>query len=933
MGGDGAETPPAGDDAELPSVLTGVDEQQALPETGARLEAGLARVDIRPLAVTEPVTVRAELAADRSLSVTMDPPLGMEVPALVTLPLPPGAEAGEDPTTWPVALLESEGVEPLVLQPEAVGERTFSVLVPHFSKVTPMQQAAALAKAGGAAPSMGAPYMPAVVDVKVSLPENLLPEAEVTYVTLTISARARTTVNNGVPVLEDGKVTPDWAKFRHLKVRLFDSKTEMKVNFLPLGEGEIWNGQPLTITIPTQSGWRQMRSAFLRLEDESGRLLVVRSIALPNGKYWKQAQCTELGVFDDFVVNYLWDPRSTGHPDTNYAGEAPAKGLIPSRVLDACDALTFAYTSLKSPRWFNDPGNAPSLPMDVWLQPWQENEAGNVRNWISLRTSAGTFDEFRRDAAHEMAHRFQHAYSIGYSGGWFHDVSAEYLANRIYGPDEVLAPFVGLVPQWVNVGLLNGQDVELYSGSSFLAYLSATYDINVARLWVEGASGLRNLQSWQTYIDSLLRGRTNGVGLTKAWADFGKLYLVDHSEWGDWTGVASEPAFYPGAIMELSARKSFYATVTTDTPYLSAGGRIIRVGGVPSATVVYHVSDPNQGRYARTADYWLSPSTTVDGRADPIELTGSRPLEATGSVRVGKTEGSYSEDGLIRITFVYSDWEGKSPVSSPLVIEAWALPEVAGVELDQATGRVTWEPSVVEGLADAKDTRLFAEYELVARQAGSPGAWVVVETVEPGKDEYEAVVTAAEITAARGEGDICVRVKDVFGNVSPEACPAAAASTFRLTRLEASSMSSEQYDAFLRGDLTPMPIVGCLSQPGDCYITIYTPRGGGAGALEIALVGPDREPVNGIIVGSSRQAEDPSVGVLNFAEVIGDEIRGQYAADVWQRQETTLRISGTSLSGFVRITGLTSEDDPNAVLVDGFPKATVTLQFDGVAVK
>ena len=946
-GGDGPTTPDNGDPTVgpttepspddptlLPELLTGSDEQQALPETGARLQAGLATIEIRPLSVSEPVTVRAELAADRTLTVTMDPEVNLDVPAYVILPLPIGAEAGDNPATWPVAYLESAAGEPLILQPEAVDERTFAVLVPHFSTVTPMTHGAAAVKAGGKAPSSDPVWHPvSLMDVSISLPENPDPNAEVTQVLVTITPRARTKVNGGRPVLDGGKLAPGWEDFESLKVGVFDSFDEASANFFKLAEGEIRNGQPITLTVSARDGWKQLRSVYIRMDAPDGYPLVHRAIALPNGKYWKAQQCTALGEYEDLNITYLWDPRSTGHPDTNYTGEAKAQGLIPARVFDACAALSEAYQRFNHLRWFNDPGNAPDLPMTVFLQPWRENEAGNTRNWISLRTSAGTWEEFRRDAAHEMAHRFQHAYSIGYTGGWFHEASAEYLAIRLYSLDEQVADFVGLAPQWINVGFTNGQDTDFYSSSAFLAYLSSAYGFNIARFWVEGGTGLANLQSWQAYIDSRLKEPTGGVGLPKAWADFGKLYLVDHSPWGTWTGLALEPALFPANLMELSARKSYYARETADTPYLSAGGRIIRVAGDVPATIGYRITDPNQGNFQRSADYWISPGLTADGRGTKIELTGLRPLEALGSVRVGNVTGSFSTDGIVRITYVYSDWEGRSPISTPLTIEAWALLAPEEVERNETTGRITWKPSPMETLANHNGTGLFEKYEVVVEDAAAPGKWIVVETFEGGEEEYETVVSAQQIRDLKGTGLPCVRIADIYGNASPESCPEPAPLLFRLTLFETFEDSRPVFDAFLAGQYGPMHVVGCLSNPGNCYIAIYRPAGEPKGSLAIAVVGSDKNLATGMIFASNVPSTDPAIIYPNLAEIVGDTAIGTYHTSIEQWQEAKFTMTDTSISGYLRIVAMTTEDDPYADHPDGFPVDDINIRIEGTLVE
>ncbi len=771
----GGETTPAGTTTGLVESALGSGSVEATPGEGGTLDAGLARVEIRPLALAANATVSATLNADRSLDITMDPPGPLLVPAHVTLPLPAGAEAGEDPSKWPVVLLESPGQDPLVLEPEAVSDNTFDVLLPHFSKATPMLQGAANARAGGAAPGNGTSYMPATIRASVSLPETGDPEAQVGQMLVNVAAAARTTVHGGVPEMEGGQLAPGWERFKRLKVRIYDTKENLRIGMLPIGEGEIVNGQPVTVPLSVNWGPEQLRAAFIRLEDEEGRLLVVRSIALPNGKYWKTLSCTETADNGDFTIHYLWDPRSIGYPDTGYTPEAVAKDGVPARVFDACNALTYAYNTYQSPRWFGS-ANAPSLPMDVWLQPWRENESGNVRNWISLRTSPGTFDEFKRDAALEMAHRFHHQYSIGYGGAWFHDASAEYLANRIYDSDEAVARFIGLSPAWISSGLMDGGDIDAYSASSFLAYLSSVYDINIAKLWTEGASGFAQFRSWQSYLDSLLRPKTSKVGLSKAWDDFSKIYLVDHSPWGDWSGAALDSVFVARGSITLGSGKALYAVNKRPVPYLSGGSALVKFSGAPSATIVYRVTLQGSRRWAH---YWVNPGAEIDGRAQEIRLDDSRPPRASGSVRVGATRDSFDAKGVLRLTYSIGDYEGSTPVTDELLFEAWALPEPTGVEQSDVGGILKWPASPAETLSDNNKRDLFDGYELVAQKAD--GKWAVLQRIAGGKDSYEYSIDAGALAKAGATLPVCVRVRDILGNSGTEGCPAAAAKSWTIT--------------------------------------------------------------------------------------------------------------------------------------------------------
>ncbi|MCC6380985.1 MAG: zinc ribbon domain-containing protein [Dehalococcoidia bacterium] len=790
----GSATPGPSATGELVESLRGTGSVQATPAEGGVVTAGIARVEVRPLALAQPATVSAALNADRSLDITMEPAGPLLVPALVTFPLPPGAKAGDDPSTWPVVLLEAPGEDPLVLEPEAVSDSTFAVLLPHFSKATPMLQAAANAKTGGATPGSGTPYMPATIRASVSLPETGDPNAQVGQVLVNVTAAARTAAHGGLPEMEGGQLAPGWERFKRLRVRVYDTKENLRIGVLPIGEGEIVNGQPVTIRLSVDWGPEQLRAAFIRLEDEDGRLLVVRSIALPNGKYWKELQCKDAGEYDDFTIHYLWDPRSTGYPDNGYTAQASPRNMVPARVFDACEALTYAYGVFRNPRWFGA-ANAPSLPIEVWLQPWRENESGNVRNWISLRTSPGSYDEFKRDAAHELAHRFQHQYSIGYGGGWFHEASAEYLANRIYDPDEAIGHFIGLTPAWISSGLIDGADIDAYSSSSFLAYLSSVYGINVAKLWTEGATGFRNFQSWQSYLNSLLLPKTNNVGISKAWDDFSKAYLVDHTGWGDWSGVALDAVFVAKGSITLGGGKPYYGVQRRPAPFLSGGATLVKFSGAPSATIVYRVTVYG----SRWGHYWVNPGVTVDGRGDEIRLDDTRPPQKTGAVRVGSTKGAFDDKGVLRLSHSFGDFEGGNTANSELMLEAWALPEPVGVEQSDVGGLLEWPASPVEKLADSEKRGLFDGYELVAQKAD--GKWAVLQRIAGGKDTYEYTIDAAAVAKAGASLPVCVRVRDILGNTGTEGCPAAGATSWAITSAAFARTGTITEPSMVRGGL------------------------------------------------------------------------------------------------------------------------------------
>ncbi len=165
----------------------------------------------------------------------------------------------------------------------------------------------------------------------------------------------------------------------------------------------------------------------------------------------------------------------------------------------------------------------------------------------------------------------------------------------------------------------------------------------------------------------------------------------------------------------------------------------------------------------------------------------------------------------------------------------------------------------------------------------------------------------------------------------------APANLYRLTRFERGAVGTEfsdmVYDQWRGGQLASPYIVACEIDPGACFLSIYTPKGSPTGTLEVAIVGPDKNPANGLIIGTQRAAEGEVAGMLNFVNLVGQEFRGQFFVDLDQRRECGMSLAETSMAGYFRITALTDSEDPRALLVDGFPRGQIGFVIEGTRVK
>ena len=125
--------------------------------------------------------------------------------------------------------------------------------------------------------------------------------------------------------------------------------------------------------------------------------------------------------------------------------------------------------------------------------------------------------------------------------------------------------------------------------------------------------------------------------------------------------------------------------------------------------------------------------------------------------------------------------------------------------------------------------------------------------------------------------------------------------------------------------------MNCQSAPSSCYLVFYTPDGAPTGTLEAALTGPDRNPRNGIIVATQVDADAPDG--QRWLQFQNDHFFGIYTVDLGHDRIVDGRLSGDNMTGRVTIRVLVEADDPDAMNLDGFPKGTVSLIFEGVKVK
>lgn len=772
---------------QLPLESVGAARSVITPSLGLTLRAGVAQVQIQPYAVPKAATLQMELLPDGRLQLALVPPQDLAAPAWVTLPLPPGAKAGEDPRTWPVALLQSEGQEVLLLSPEAVTARDMTVAVPHFSTLIPAQLGDVIAKVGQVGQelvkTMDA-YSPRDLEVQFIPLPNYDRWATTKKVRLVVRARAATSDNGGLPRMTGGKLDPKWYQFNNLAAVIRIGEDE---------DGEVirlQNGSAdVEITLPGGPSDRAVyRTARVDLVTR-GVVLATHCKPLPAFGLWGLAECAKLSppgqTWLDFRVHYINDPQMVGYPDTTYAEDHnPPRPGIPATVCDVCEALSSAYRAYEGATFFSTTDNSPSLPIDVYLQPWEDSKASNYDLWHALSPNTiylkvleqRNWRKQATDAAHELAHLFQQEYSVGLivvgGGKWFHDASAEYLAQKWFGMSnaDAAAHIAEGNPQWLIEGLTSIIDANNYAASSFLGFLASRYNVQVPALWQEGASGISQTQSWIVYISSQLP-----TGLHKVWREFLSAYLINNSTWGTWEESNAKNAAWSDSIL-LTSRK-LYAERGIKVPGLSGGNVAVGyVGTEAEAVVVYLV---------RIRQQWitLAPLHTVettspdsvllfvgegdkaDGRGCPlVEL--SKPAPPSGyrqhiaSLKLKPKPSGLGADTLSRLVVGYCQGVGE-PLD--VTIAVWALPVVQEVAFDPPN--LTWKASPLEGIKGRDGQALLKGYEIIGYRKGVSET---LASVPAGTTKWQP--SPEHLKAPKAVDYFCVCARDAYGFASPEAC-------------------------------------------------------------------------------------------------------------------------------------------------------------------
>ena len=285
-----------------------------------------------------------------------------------------------------------------------------------------------------------------------------------------------------------------------------------------------------------------------------------------------------------------------------------------------------------------------------------------------------------------------------------------------------------------------------------------------------------------------------------------------------------------------SKPSSLFRSTRLPTPLFSAGGILFRVANTPAVTIVAHITafPADRAMKSDTSWYGVAPGDTADGTVTPLTFATANGLaDYQGSFRLGPDKGALGPGPRARFIHVYRGLAGTG--YNWIRYDTWALPQVSGVEFDSATGKLTWPPSPVEGLIDRTKRDLFDEYEVVARRKDRPDDWAVLDTVAGGKDSYELVIDQARLTREGVGPDVCVRVRDVEGNTSPEGCPEGEGElVFRLTSLTSTGdplAVGNLFGAFVKP--TPSPVSACIADPASCYFAVLPVPGtsGGAGAV------------------------------------------------------------------------------------------------------
>jgi hypothetical protein len=628
---------------------------------------------------------------------------------------------------------------------------------------------------------------PRAFEVEVRLPETDSTTEQVTNVLLDVKATTGGPAPRGPENDAAGKPKPEWERFQGLKLRVTPNRDPA----LPPGATQEFalaaDGAQAGLFIALSVADGPIQNLTVTLVNAAGEVIVSRGIAVPCGAYWSAYTCKDPAGAKAAVVHYLRDPVSAHHPGRAYAGASAADGDAPPMVVDTCKAFVFAFQELK--KLF---GTAPSLPVDIMLQPWRDSLAF-YRARLDIGTAgAGDWDTLRKEVAHETAHKFQFLYSwaLFSTGLWFHEASAEYLAHHILDPkgDGRVDAFTGTAtPSWILHGVQSNAYVDAYGTSSFLAYLASDRKIDIVQLWKDGS----NVRRWTTELERALGGTGK---LADAWVTFARAYLLDHALWPTATGwdavnlqAPFEAVGYPltlsGDVIPVRGVAVRRKMAEFSAPPLSAGGQLVewrpqlvKAAKADAATVVVRLR-PRAG-----AGWWARlPGDRLDGRpfvtlrGDPSGkaqvddgwLTDVFVLGAA-KERLDATPPEYA-DRKLRYLFLYADVDS---VVDGVKIEAWAIPQLLEVQLDakeEQRGptqvvrefRLTWDPSPLEAHPD-----LFGKYEVLARLAN--GDEKHIAEVKAGVRELR--LTAAEVPD--GLRELCVRARDVQDHAGPLACAA-----------------------------------------------------------------------------------------------------------------------------------------------------------------
>jgi len=804
-----------------PPVRVAEAEFSASAEQGGELDAGWVRMRLEPRAVEGEVSISVGRMSDGSVEVEMTPPGVLAVPASVFLPMPAGAELGGDAERWPVVLLVSAEGPATVLALDAAGPEGVVVSVPHFSTLIPATAAEVrrrLAEFGVEFVRTMDRFAPGNFSTGVRLPETRSSGARVSSVILDVQATTGGPSPRR-PETADGRLRPEWFQFEGLRVEVEGQVRGSGWVTERLGEFELVNGAgSFPIDVDSWTRWVRrsgpVGTMVVRVRTRDGRLLGTRSVAVPLGDYWSSWDCKAADGRLASRVTYLRDTTLADHADAGYAprGSRIERGpgdVVPAFAVDACAAFLEAYELLRAA--FG--GEAPEWPIGMTLQPWRTNSASLVYGTIEVQTgNCGDWDGLKVVVAHELAHQFQFRYSAALFGAglWFHEMSAEYWAQRIWDAangDRNVAAFVGGRegdPAWIGHGLQSATDTDNYPASSFLGFLADTRGASVARIWKEGG----NAESFLAALDRIgLGGSGDGSAVRGAWREFSRAYLVDRSAWPGaigWEQVDTDSPLRAtgGRIIlfsSVSPRVGRDPPVRTPeprrfaAPALSAGGQTVgwRPKGGEAATVVVRLRPrAGDGWWSRIAGAGVTGDAGIElsavsggGRVRAAELTDVVVLGAQ-EERLDRSPPEYAAR-QIRYAYRYDDLWSPGAQAREVEIEAWAIPELLDVRLEpvelppsaapaveggEPLWKIVWSPSPLERHGDR-----FEAYEVYVELR--EGEERELARLGAGKTEFVLLPGATE-----GARSVCARVRDREGHAGPRACLGVEGSWRRLER-------------------------------------------------------------------------------------------------------------------------------------------------------